>query len=491
MRRRVLISGRAGDLFKRLGYWLVVVLLFGAIGAAAGRLVLPDSPASSEPTGPLVIGRQEVDPESPPEEEARRIAREFAQAKVTLLHKSFERELTRDRLGLRLDQSEAVRLITEWRRPESVMRRYREASGARGPTAIPVPVVTDVEAMTRSLMAIKEEFDVEASDAHVDLDKRRVVSERVGRRLNVVATAADLQWSARSELEQVKLSVVTFEPRVRESALEEVSFDHVIGWFKTPYSQMRKDRHRTYNLSLAAKSLAGQVVMPGDVFSFNDVVGERSEARGYRVATVIASGQLVDGMGGGTCQIAGTLHASAFFAGLEIVDREPHSRPSSYIRVGLDATVSYPNIDLKLKNPFDFPVVVGMKVTDGWVHGEILGPERELTVTYVRTILETKAPPTRTLEDDSMPRGLKVVQQRGVPGYLVRRWRIFQRGRTQWRHEGLDRYPPTPHVVKVGTNSALALPEDVSEPAPPLSDACNMKIVQGPMGLFEEQTACR
>lgn len=488
---RVLTSGRAGDLLRWSTYWLVVVLLFGAIGAAAGRLVLPDSPSSTEPAGPLVIGRHEIDPERPPAEEARRIARDFAQTKITLVHESFERELTRDRLGLRLDQEETVRYIKAWRDPESVLRRYRLASGARGPAAMPVPVSTDVEAMTRALMAIKEEFDVEASDAHIDLEKRRVVPERVGRRLNLLATSADLQWTARSEAEQVKLSVVTFEPRVRQAALKEVSFDHVIGWFKTPYSQMRKDRHRTYNLSLAAKSLSGQVLMPGEVFSFNDVVGERSEARGYRVATVIASGQLVDGMGGGTCQIAGTLHASAFFAGLEIIDREPHSRPSSYIRVGLDATVSYPNIDLKLRNPFDFPVVVGMKVQEGWVHGEVRGPERELTVTYVRTILETKAPPTRTVEDDSMPRGVKVVQQRGVPGYLVRRWRIFQSGRRQWRHEGLDRYPPTPHVVKIGTNSALAPPEEVREPAPPLSDACNMKIVQGPNGLFEEQTACR
>lgn len=356
---------------------------------------------------------------------------------------------------------------------------------------MPVPLVFDTEAMTRALMTLKEEFDVEPSDAHVDLDKRVVVPERIGRRLNVVSTIADLQWLARSEVDQVKLSIVTFEPRVREAALKEVRFEHVVGWFKTPYSQMRKDRHRTYNLSLAAKSLTGQVLMPGEVFSFNDVVGERSEARGYRVATVIAAGQLVDGMGGGTCQIAGTLHAAAFFAGLEIVGREPHSRPSSYIRVGLDATVSYPNIDLKLRNPFDFPIVIGMSVNDGWVHGEFLGSKRELTVTYVRTILETKQPPTRTIEDDSMPRGVKVVQQRGVPGYLVRRWRIFQKGRTKWRREGLDRYPPTPHVVKIGTNSALTPPEEVSEPAQPLSDACNMKIVQGPNGFFEEQTACR
>jgi vancomycin resistance protein YoaR len=351
-------------------------------------------------------------------------------------------------------------------------------------------VTLDLEAASRTLLGIKEDFDVEAADAHIDLEKGTVVPERAGRRLDLYATAAELERTARAAADRVELAVVDFEPRVLEKELRAIDFGHRLGWFKTPYSQMVKDRHRTFNLALAAKSLDGQVVMPGDVFSFNDVVGERSEARGYRVAHVIAAGQLVDGMGGGTCQIAGTLHAAAFFAGLDIVKREPHSRPSAYIRVGLDATVSYPNIDLQLRNPFPYPVVLGMRVADGWVTGEVRGPERELTITYVRTMLETKAPPTRTIPDETMPRGLEIVEQRGVPGYTVRRWRIFRKGTVQWRNASTDRYPPTPHVVKVGTNPALERPETPPALPEPVGDACNMKIVQGPNDLFEEQTNC-
>ena len=94
--------------------------------------------------------------------------------------------------------------------------------------------------------------------------------------------------------------------------------------------------------------------MPGEIFDFNEVVGPRDEANGYKVAPVIAEGELVDGIGGGTCQISGTLHGAAFFAGLEIVERYPHTRPSSYIKMGLDATVVYPTINFRMKNRFRF-----------------------------------------------------------------------------------------------------------------------------------------
>ena len=156
--------------------------------------------------------------------------------------------------------------------------------------------------------------------------------------------------------------------------------------------------------------------MPGETFDFNDVVGPRDEANGYKVAPVIAEGELVDGIGGGTCQISGTLHGAAFFAGLEIVERYPHTRPSSYIKLGLDATVVYPTINFRMKNPFPFPVVLHQTVKNGVVRAEILGPRRTRTVTLIRRILE--AIPYEEVErpDKTLPAGVRVLGQRGVAG---------------------------------------------------------------------------
>ena len=85
---------------------------------------------------------------------------------------------------------------------------------------------------------------------------------------------------------------------------------------------------------------------------------------------------IVDGLAGGTCQISGTLHGAAFFAGLEVVERSPHSRPSWYIKLGLDATVVYPTTDLKLRNPYDFPVDVHAIIDKGTLVFELRGRGR-------------------------------------------------------------------------------------------------------------------
>src|SRR5690606_26048446 len=101
--------------------------------------------------------------------------------------------------------------------------------------------------------------------------------------------------------------------------------DHVLSAFETSYDVSMRAEARTYNLRLAASKLDGTVLLPGETFDFNATVGPRDEANGYKVAPVIAQGELVDGIGGGTCQISGTLHGAAFFAGLRMVERYPHT----------------------------------------------------------------------------------------------------------------------------------------------------------------------
>src|SRR5690606_28044354 len=102
-------------------------------------------------------------------------------------------------------------------------------------------------------------------------------------------------------------------PEKRSSDIRDLKFDAVLGHFETGYSRSQKAADRTFNLRLAAERLDGTVVLPGETFDFNAVVGPRDEAAGYKVATVIEDGELVDGIGGGTCQISGTLHGAVFF----------------------------------------------------------------------------------------------------------------------------------------------------------------------------------
>jgi vancomycin resistance protein YoaR len=256
--------------------------------------------------------------------------------------------------------------------------------------------------------------------------------------------------------DEVGLVVQMRRARRTMSDLDGVSMAAKLASFETRYDASFRAEDRSFNLAVAAEKIDGMVVLPGERFDFNAVVGERSEANGFRVAPVIAAGEVVDGVGGGTCQISGTLHAAVFFAGLPIVERHPHSRPSSYIKLGLDAAVSYPNLNFTFDNDRDHPIVVGFTVGGGIARATLWGAENDLQVTFVRRVDETVAFQEREVEDPELPRGVRVLSQRGVPGFELTRWRIVRDvARRQAVRERLeDEYPPTTQIWRVGTGGS-------------------------------------
>ena len=137
------------------------------------------------------------------------------------------------------------------------------------------------------------------------------------------------------------------------------------------------------------------------------------------MAPVISGGELIDGLAGGMCQIASTLHAAAFFAGLDIVSSTPHSRPSAYIPMGLDSTVVYPSTDLKLRNPYDFPVVMHYPVNQGAVKVELLGKERPYRGRLRARDQDGDAVRHRDARRSGGAVGAALHVQEGYPGYTL------------------------------------------------------------------------
>jgi vancomycin resistance protein YoaR len=400
--------------------------------------------------------------------------------------------LSRAEFGLEIDRLRLAELVKEARTPSSPLAKAHAQAHPGQPFDVPLPIVVDAERALGKLVDLKTDVDKPAVDAVIDLEARKVKPEQIGYRLDVYATLARLESAFRSGATEVEVAVEQVVPKRVASQLDGVRFDAVLGWFETRYSTARKDQHRTYNLRLAASKLDGIVLLPGETFDFNAVVGPRDEAHGFRVAPVIAQGELVDGIGGGTCQISGTLHAAAFFAGLEIVERYPHSRPSTYIRLGLDATVSYPNINYRFKNPFDFPVVLHERVAGGVVRAEILGPERKLTVSYFRRIDEILPFEEVERETQKLPAGERVVTQRGIPGFTAMASRLVRDGaygeRTKWR----EKYPPTTQIVMVGTAPEETKPALSPDKHPEYTVDEYLVITQSPTGgLSESRTPGR
>ncbi|WP_251197796.1 VanW family protein [Anaerotardibacter muris] len=165
--------------------------------------------------------------------------------------------------------------------------------------------------------------------------------------------------------------------------IEPTYYQETIGTYEAISQSENADRAE--NLRLAAEAINGYVIEPGATFSFNQVVGETSPERGYRQAPVLYSSGTNVGDGGGICQVSTALYIAAVKADLEIVERHPHSVPSDYAPIGLDATIVYGQRDLQLKNNTDFPITVYAKAVGQKVTVSLLGKPRTDGITIDAT----------------------------------------------------------------------------------------------------------
>ena len=381
-----------------------------------------------------------------------RVRRYAAGELVLKLPGGATRKIRRGALGAEIDRVRLASYVREAERPQSAVRRAHDhGKKPDDPIDVPLPLTLDGDTAMARLIDLKAELDTPPRDAYIDLEKHELKKEEVGYNLDVYGTLARIDAAFRKGEEAVDAAMETIPPRLTAAELGNVKFDHVLGYFETHYSVGGKSKERTYNLRLAASKLDGTVVMPGQVFDFNGTVGPRDEAHGYRVAPVIAQGELVDGLGGGTCQISGTLHGAAFFAGLHMVERYPHSRPSYYIKLGLDATVVYPTINFRFRNTLDFPIVLHETVANGLVRAEILGQERKLTVSFFRRIDEVVPFDEVERKTPKLPEGVRALAQRGIPGFRTSSSRVVRDGAYAVREKWSDAYPPTTQIIHVGS----------------------------------------
>jgi vancomycin resistance protein YoaR len=347
--------------------------------------------------------------------------------------------LTWAELGIELDADEASRASTT----------DVPALAAKGA----VPVRVDREKAVKALRALKAQTDRAPINAYLDLEARTIQDDRPGQGLDVWGSLPRLAAAARSAAPSLELAMVTVPATVTKTGLGIDDISQVMGHYETKFSPA--DRDRNFNLKLAASKLNGVVLKPGEEFSFNGTVGERSQKNGYKIAHVINAGEMVDGLAGGTCQISTTLFGASFFAGLTIVKTTNHSRPSAYTPLGFDATVVWPNTDLKLSNPYDFPVVVRYVVANGEAKVEILGKGRPWDkVVFARSILEETPFPTEERLDEEIAEGETSHDQEGFPGYKLLRERRFYKGDKLVKTEKWSvSYKPVTEYIRRGTST--------------------------------------
>lgn len=291
---------------------------------------------------------------------------------------------------------------------------------------------------------LQDVTDREPIAARVAHDGRLLEEARPGRSLDLASSVDAIVTAVREE--EVLVELVVREERAPAPAAPPSHFGEVLGTWSTRFG---RGGSRAHNVRLAAERLDGAVLAPGGTLSFNDRVGARTRGLGFRVAPVIVDGEMVDGIGGGTCQVASTLHAASFVGGLQILEHRPHSRPAGYVPLGLDATVVWPNVDLVVRNPFGVPVLVRATHQGRTLRVDLLAATRGPDVQWERVVARDAEPGERVIEDASVPMGQAQVTQDGIPGYRVVRSRVIDDGMAPRRETTTLRYPATDRIVRI------------------------------------------
>lgn len=281
-----------------------------------------------------------------------------------------------------------------------------------------------------------------------------VVDEVIGYRLDKAAAVDAIRKVILTMAtdRRVELPVVEIEPALTSDEIAAWSKLGVIGRFATLFDP--ENLERTYNLKLSSHSMNGYVLLPGDEFSFNQVVGPRIPLRGYKEADVIVSGRMVPDYGGGVCQVSSTLYNAVFLADLQVTVRYNHSLILNYIAPGTDATVVYDYRDFRFRNNTRDPVVVGAWVNGNKVEVALFGNVQPgKSVEIATEVLDKTDPPVQYKDDPTLPKGQKVVDRWGAPDLLVETRKIVSQDGEVVRDQIIsrDRYYNAPRIIRVGT----------------------------------------
>lgn len=243
----------------------------------------------------------------------------------------------------------------------------------------------------------KKEIDIEKihseiykkpKNAYYTTNPYRIYKEEIGLDFDMsIEQAKKLLLEDKDEYE---IQLKTINPQIKLSDLDSGAYPDLLSTFTTKYGT--SDANRNTNIALAAKSINSVVLMPGETFSYNDLIGECSTKTGYKVATIYLNGELSTGIGGGICQVSTTLYNAVIRANLEIVERRNHSLGVTYVPSGQDAMVSIGTQDFKFKNNRDYPIKVVAYVGTGSITCQVYGLKQDTEYEvklYSRTVSKT------------------------------------------------------------------------------------------------------
>lgn len=384
--------------------------------------------------------------------ELRQRARHWEETPVAIRTGPYISRLTRLQLGTRLPVTRTIERLQSVGRSGNPLRDLTDlwTTHNGGLELIARPEV-DVGQVSAAAMRLRERVE-RAPVPGTRTPEGEIIDGIPGLTINTL-TAVDLLvrgLRAGDELIALEFSAIAPPRPIAYDAPGISLFSHEMSVFETDYRIQGDAWGRAANIETAAEALDGRVIPPGGVLSFNSTVGERSFERGFRPAKELANRRVVDGIGGGVCQVAATLHAAAFLGGFKIPTYQPHSRPARYVETGLDTMVAWPNRDLEIQNPYPFSVRLDVRAQGGTVRVSMMGAGKAHPVEWSKELLERIPARERVEQDPSVPAGERRVVQDPIDGMTLRRTRTIYLPTGPVVDELVIRYPPNDRIVAVG-----------------------------------------
>lgn len=290
-------------------------------------------------------------------------------------------------------------------------------------TQIEIPVSTK-QPEKIDIEKIHNEIYKEAQNAYYTKDPFTVYPHVDGVDFDITIEEANNLLNGEEQQITIPLKIIT--PAVTTNQIGTEAFPNLLSTYSTTFST--SNVNRSTNIRLAAKKVNGVVLMPGEEFSYNKVVGQRTAAAGYKSAAVYSGGKVVNGIGGGICQVSSTLYNAILRANLQTVKRSNHRFATGYVPLSTDATVSWGGPEFIFKNSRKYPIKIVCQVIGGKIKVDIYGckEEVEYDVEIKSETLQIIPSKVTYRVNTALPKGTTKKIQSGHAGYKSRAYRILK-----------------------------------------------------------------
>ncbi len=309
-----------------------------------------------------------------------------------------------------------------------------------------------------NLQKIHEEIYKEPQDAYVQKNPTVVHPEVNG--IDFKISVEEAEELLKEDKEEYTIPLKITKPKKTINNLGEEAFPDLLATFSTRFDGSNYNRNT--NIKLAAKKVNGTVILPGEKFSFNTIVGSRTIEAGFKEGTAYVGGKVVPDVGGGVCQVSSTIYNTALLANMQIVERSNHMFTTGYVAASRDATVYYGSLDFVFKNSRKYPIKMVASANGGVCKVSIYGikEEKEYEVIIQSKITSYINPTTIYKEDPTLEEGKEIVEQTAITGCRSEGYKILKLNGKIVSQTLLskDTYKSRNKIVRRGTKKTTTTP---------------------------------